>query len=326
MSLGDSVYNDARWPFRLLLLLQLTWGDRSIHAFTTQSRATEFDPNSFVAVSPLPEEGTGCGLGDDFGFIVRTPQSGFNPDKLLVELLGGGACWDFATCNATEEGWTGGISTKYWQSADMITGMKNMLGLPDTIPGCNIMPGMLKGVQDFCVAGHPFANFSFVHVPYCTGDLHWGDTRRTYTGPDGGQTTVDHIGARNVQSVLRWVRRNWASPREVMVFGGSAGGFAASLWAAHVADIFPAARVAALSDSGLHLPSPSAPSTAMSSRLLRNWNAVSPLTRLPWSTVLTEAASTTGKVGYADMVTEWVRHYRGRWQHGSLVRLAVMPV
>ena len=37
------------------------------------------------------EDGTGCGLGDDYEFVVRIPEDGPNEQDMVIEFFGGGA-------------------------------------------------------------------------------------------------------------------------------------------------------------------------------------------------------------------------------------------
>jgi len=41
-------------------------------------------------------EGIGCALGGDYSFLVRRGTAGL--DKVMVEFMGGGACWSYGTC------------------------------------------------------------------------------------------------------------------------------------------------------------------------------------------------------------------------------------
>jgi hypothetical protein len=62
-------------------------------------------PNQFYKVCPTKgSAGFGppmCGDGTPFCFYVSRSRS--NTDKLLVEIMGGGACWDEETCNGRSE-------------------------------------------------------------------------------------------------------------------------------------------------------------------------------------------------------------------------------
>jgi hypothetical protein len=41
------------------------------------------------------------------------------------------------------------------------------------------------GILDFDRADNPFADYSFVYVPWCTGDLYLGDITREYSPAEG---------------------------------------------------------------------------------------------------------------------------------------------
>ena len=74
-----------------------------------------------------------------------------------------------------------------------------------------------------------FREYSTVVVPYCTQDVHMGDSIQTYGDDDdsGETTTVRHAGAHNLLSVLRWIYANFHNPTHIFITGCSAGGTAA---------------------------------------------------------------------------------------------------
>lgn len=62
-------------------------------------RLRQMIPNQFYKVCPNkgPAGPPMCGDGTPFCFYVSRSRS--NTDKLLVEIMGGGACWDADTCD-----------------------------------------------------------------------------------------------------------------------------------------------------------------------------------------------------------------------------------
>jgi hypothetical protein len=162
-----------------------------------------------------------CADGSAFRFFVHPGDAG----KLLVEFEGGGACWDDATC----------ASTIYSRRVG-------------TDPGQADQSGRLVGIYDRGNAENPFRDWTHVYVPYCTGDLHWGSSDRTYAGPSG-PFVVHHRGARNAAAAISWAYEKVSAPRQVFVAGCSAGGYGSILWSAYLMRHYSGASGAQLSDS-----------------------------------------------------------------------------
>ncbi len=98
---------------------------------------------------------------------------------------------------------------------------------------------------------NPVRDWSFVFVPYCTGDVHSG------TRGDGAIDSVgaqQFVGYRNLDAILARVVPTFASAQQVLLVGSSAGGFGALLNADHVARWFAPIPVTVLSDSGPPMP------------------------------------------------------------------------
>jgi Pectinacetylesterase len=85
-----------------------------------------------------------CADGSKFWFWIREA----NPEKVVFYLQDGGACFSAETC-APERGL-----------------YRTRIDEGPTGEG---------GVFDFADARNPFADYSIVYVPYCTGDVHIGN-------------------------------------------------------------------------------------------------------------------------------------------------------
>ena len=110
--------------------------------------------------------------------------------------------------------------------------------------------------QDFVAQGgigstaedNPFKDWSFIVIPYATGDFHAG------TGIYEGKKTVYHTGYSNYSAYVEQVKQYIGEPDTLLVTGFSAGGFATSLLADDVIDRFPSAEnVTVCVDSSLLL-------------------------------------------------------------------------
>jgi hypothetical protein len=97
---------------------------------------------------------------------------------------------------------------------------------------------------------NPFADYSVVYVPYCTGDVHLGNATKTYA--DG--LTVHHSGYVNGTAALDYVATTFPAATQVVVAGESAGSVAAPLYGGLVADRLPRAAVTVLADGSGSYP------------------------------------------------------------------------
>ena len=105
------------------------------------------------------------------------------------------------------------------------------------------------GAQDFVASGgigsdsenNPFKDWTFLVLPYATGDFHCGTGEYHYT--DGGkEKTVYHNGYNNYAALIEAAKQYVGEPDTLLVTGFSAGGFATSLLADDVIDRFPSAE------------------------------------------------------------------------------------
>jgi hypothetical protein len=150
-------------------------------------------------------------------------------NKVIVDFIGGGACWDELTC-AVGSGF-------FWDEVD---------GLPLREASTDDP----HGIYDHTRAENPFADWYHVMIPYCTGDVHWGDSVTTYAEGTADEVTINHRGAVNARAVLKWVYDNFSAPEQILVTGCSAGSYGAALWSADVMNHYPNAEVLQFGDSG----------------------------------------------------------------------------
>lgn len=159
-----------------------------------------------------------CADGAEFTFFERTAS----PTEVVLFLEGGGACFSAETCAFTEE-----ASTTY-----------------DWNIGADDDPAQMSGIFDLDNPANPFGGSSFVYVPYCTGDVHLGDTTREYSP----ELTVEHNGYVNGTTALAYLAETYPDVEQVVVVGESAGAIAAPLYGALVTDALPDAQVTVFSD------------------------------------------------------------------------------
>jgi len=163
-----------------------------------------------------------CGDGSAYSVYVRQG----NPAKVLLHFEGGGACWSGSSC-------FGKIK---------FTSLRNSPGIKD-----NKYLG--KHIGDTS-----FDDYTYVYLPYCTGDMHGGSHKANY----GKDKTVLHFGRGNVSKALDWLQENQnqliSRADDVVLYGESAGAIGvifnldqvASLAGAH------ANKVALVDSPGLH--------------------------------------------------------------------------
>ena len=160
-----------------------------------------------------------CSDGSEFSFWVRKA----NPQKVVFYLQDGGACFSAETCAPDSD-----------------------LYQTTSTEG----PAGEGGIFDFADARNPFADYSVVYVPYCTGDVHLGNTTTEYAPG----LTVHHKGYVNGTAALDHLAATFPGATDVVVVGESAGSIAAPLYAGLVADRLPDARITVLADGSGSYP------------------------------------------------------------------------
>ena len=117
-------------------------------------------------------------------------------------------------------------------------------------------------LQDFVALGgisaaveeNPFRNWSFLVLPYGTGDFHTGTGVYQFTDQNGNDHTVYHNGYVNYVAFVEEAKKYIDAPEAILVTGFSAGGFATALLTDDVMDRFPQTEnVTACVDSALLL-------------------------------------------------------------------------
>ncbi len=116
-------------------------------------------------------------------------------------------------------------------------------------------------IQDFVASGgigssseeNPFRDWTFLVLPYASGDFHSGTGEYHYTS-GSKENVVYHNGYNNYSAFLDAAMPYVGDPDTLLITGFSAGGFAASLLADDVIDRFPSAdNITVCIDSSLLL-------------------------------------------------------------------------
>ena len=220
---------------RLLLLLSWLYGS-AVHAEEEQTTNTvggcdedsvsdelplsKLAPNQFYKICPSQLGGSNsellgkpiCGDGTNFAFFATKPiQRKANNEKILIEFMGGGACWNDETCGYNE------ASTTFPEKLNAFVGYS----CSEIAYSTNNLNGYpINMLCSHSIGNTDFTEYNTIIVPYCTQDIHIGD--RTITYDEG--LTMNHRGGHNTMGVLRWIFRNFENPSHIVLTGCSAGG------------------------------------------------------------------------------------------------------
>jgi hypothetical protein len=162
-----------------------------------------------------------CADGSAFHFYVREAS----PTKVLFYLEGGGACFSGEMCKS-------GSGTY----SENIAPVSQLTDAP--------------GILDFENPENPFADYSVVYVPYCTGDVHSGNITKDY----GNGVVVQHKGFVNASNALDTMIKRFPDTTQLVVAGSSAGSFPTPVFAAMAGDQLPNADLKVFADSSGAVP------------------------------------------------------------------------
>jgi len=216
--------------------------------------------------------GTQCGNGSQYKFFVRRTSS----PNLLFFFEGGGACWDFDTCS----GRAGilGAANPNGIADDYMTQFTAKYASP-LVNGAD--PGLPLHARTDLVT----RDWNIVYMPYCTGDVHFGNRTTTYTDPTGAHPplTWRHAGYRNTGAAIQWAHAQFPSVAKLLVTGFSAGGAATAAGYYFVRRGINPGRGYYLDDSGPVFPAPDARfhSRPLHDHIRAAWDLDSVFTALP---------------------------------------------
>ena len=178
-----------------------------------------FKPSGMPIMAPdktwtwVPFPQTQCRSGSPAGISVNLNSAS---KRVMIYLEGGGACFDSQTCGANPDA----------------VGNQNPAG---------------AGVWNRTRAENPVKDWSYVYVPYCTGDVHMGAKDSQVEGVNG---TQHFAGRTNLKAFMERVVPTFSGAEQVLLTGVSAGGFGAASNAAFVQWAFGDVPVTMIDDSG----------------------------------------------------------------------------
>lgn len=181
-------------------------------------------------------DGSSTGIGLNF-------KPGSN--KLMIFLSGGGACFNPITCSE---------NPAKFDAADFAAIADRTCTVSDT--HC---ASVNDGIFDRTKSANPLADWSYVYVPYCTGDIHAGDNLgATVPGvlDSGTPARQQFVGYANIGIYLTRIVPTFPGVSQVLLTGASAGGFGAAANYEQVAKAFASVRVDMLDDSGPFMEDP----------------------------------------------------------------------
>lgn len=140
---------------------------------------------------------------------------------VVIYLEGGGACYNAFTC----------------------AGVAHQDGFDENTLDSFVGDYGSRGIFNRADTDNPFAGWSFVFVPYCTGDIHAG------AAPDGFEGRMQ-VGYLNMGHYLERLVPTFQQVDTVVLTGSSAGGYGASFNYDRVQKAFGGVPVHLLNDSG----------------------------------------------------------------------------
>jgi hypothetical protein len=199
--------------------------------------AGAFAPGAPITATPgqwtwVPFPNAVCGNGSATGLGVNLSSTA---TRVLIYLEGGGACWSEETCYTV--GTAQYFTTGYGES-DFTSESTDTTYL--AAPG---------GFFDRTAAANPFKDYSYVYIPYCTGDIFGGAAIASM-----GSHTGHFAGYTDMTAYLERIVPTFPSVDRVILAGSSAGGYGALINWEQAQNAFGSIRVDVIDDSGTFLP------------------------------------------------------------------------
>eukprot|EP01097_Dermamoeba_algensis_P001843 TRINITY_DN1710_c0_g3_i2.p1 TRINITY_DN1710_c0_g3~~TRINITY_DN1710_c0_g3_i2.p1 ORF type:complete len:427 (+),score=90.28 TRINITY_DN1710_c0_g3_i2:49-1329(+) len=188
-----------------------------IQSYPASVKISELPTGIWAEIAPGGS--TVCAVGAPYTFFVKRGD----PENVLLDFQGGGACFDINTCTPPNDD-IYLYNTSYAKER------------------------LTRGPGLYNASVSPYASWTHVYISYCTADLNIGNASVVY-----GNYTLRFNGYANILSVYEWVRQNIVTPSKTLnLIGCSAGGYTAfytyELWRTLFSHI---ARVSVFSDSAM---------------------------------------------------------------------------
>jgi hypothetical protein len=187
----------------------------------------------------VPFDNAFCADGSSTGIGVNLSSTS---TRVLIYLEGGGACWNEATCYTL------------MSAVNFTTGYSETNFMADSTDQAGLAEP--NGFFDRTATANPFQDYSYVYVPYCTGDIFAGNNVVTY-----GTNTAHYVGFTDFTAYLERIVPTFPTADRVILSGSSAGGFGAAVNWWQTQQAFGKIRVDLIDDSGTPMPPDVVPST-----------------------------------------------------------------
>jgi hypothetical protein len=196
---------------------------------------------------------------DQFSFFAKR-GTGEGKENLIIYFEGGGACWDFNSCETgqtTDRDVSLGVCESGFCDGDSVNDGDPCVDDSDC-GGCDDANAAFggpigtcahQGFTDLANPANPFKDWNYIFVPTCAGDVFIGDTVRTYNGGGFGTKTWVHHGFHNARVVEKFAREHFLNPEKVVIAGSSAGSVGITLHHYFYHDVYyPASEMSVLFD------------------------------------------------------------------------------
>lgn len=234
--------------------ITLAWCVLPLAACSATADSVEPTEPTALAFTNVPwtwtaDAAAGCADGSTTGFGSNLSPDGSS--NVLVWFEGGALCYSPGQCVTHPVG-------PHAYSASTFSSEATSFGA--------------KGIFDRSDATNPFADWSFVWVPYCTQDLHAGAHTMNYNG-----TTFHHVGDATARRLMTDAAGVFYAPAgsTVVLAGSSAGAYGALFHVGDAAALWPMAALHVLLDSGPELAQPYLPA-AQQQAANASWATVYP--------------------------------------------------
>ncbi len=223
--------------------------------------ATVAEPDQLGGWQGIALDSAACGRGAAFTYYLNAaddPQAG-----LFFLLNGGGACMKEGHAPPGAGGPARQLHCMdYGQFVDPLMNGLVVSGLPTRIR-------YFRRNE----ADNPFREYTYVFVPYCTGDVHAGSMSEPYDyDPDpDAEFEVVHRGHLNVLAILEDVHSRYPGNVPVVLTGMSAGGFGAIYNYPDFVRRWP--RTTLLPDAGIAPPHPQSLMAREGERVAERWGS-----------------------------------------------------
>jgi len=164
-------------------------------------------------------EGCICSNGDEYYGSLKIGTE----NNLIICFSGGGvAIDDFSAARPNTYAEIEGEPTFYFKTSFIIGDL-----------------GGHEGIGNKDIEKNPFRNWSYIFIPYATGDFHCGNSDHKYKDTGKGEGIIHYNGYKNTCAMVKKIAELIPNPDKLLITGFSAGAFGTGLMSDTVIDFFP---------------------------------------------------------------------------------------